>query len=356
MAKRPVKKRASKSAKGPTPSATATLNDDIGEEKRLEMWRLQLEVRHMEQRLHDLFFQNLIKGTSHLAIGQEAIASGCAAVMRPDDYTFCTYRGHAHTKVRGVSMEKIIGEMMGKGTGLLGGKGGSMHMFSRGKKFFGGHGIVGAQVPIGVGLAFSHKYKDEPNVCLTYLGDGAVNQGQVYESFNMAALWGLPCLFIIENNQYGMGTAVTRAAAGRALADRGLAYGIPGKQVDGMDVLAVREAAQTAVAHCRTGKGPFVLEMQTYRYRGHSMSDPAKYRTREEVDAMRKQHDPIDQIRDLLKNQHVDDAQLKEIDSNVKATVTKATEFAQTSPEPDPSELFTDILLPLTDNKLVAKV
>jgi pyruvate dehydrogenase E1 component alpha subunit len=202
-------------------------------------------------------------------------------------------------------------------------------------------------VPIGVGLAFSHKYKSEPNVCLTYLGDGAINQGQVYESFNMAALWCLPCLFIIENNQYGMGTAVTRAAAGLALADRGLAYGIPGQQVDGMDVLAVRNAAFEALAYCREGNGPYILEMKTYRYRGHSMSDPAKYRTREEVDAMRKQHDPIDQMRDLLKNQNVSDERLKAIDSDVKATVTKATEFAQNSPEPDTAELFTDILLPL---------
>ena len=226
-------------------------------------------------------------------------------------------------------------------------------LFCREKKFFGGHGIVGAQVPIGVGLAFSHKYKGEPNVCLTYLGDGAVNQGQVYESFNMAALWCLPCLFIIENNQYGMGTAVTRAAAGRALADRGLAYGIPGKQVDGMDVLAVRSAALEALAHCREGHGPYILEMKTYRYRGHSMSDPAKYRTREEVEAMRKQYDPIDQMRDLLKSQDINDEQLKSIDSDVKVTVTKATEFAQASPKPDVAELFTDILLPVDDDYLL---
>jgi len=250
----------------------------------------------------------------------------------------------------------VMAELTGRAGGYSRGKGGSMHMFSREKNFFGGHGIVGAQVPIGVGLAFSHKYKNEPNVCMTYLGDGAVNQGQVYESFNMAALWSLPVVFVIENNQYGMGTKVTRAAAGRALADRGMAYGIPGKQVDGMNVLAVRTAALEALAHCREGNGPFILEMKTYRYRGHSMSDPAKYRTREEVDAMRKQHDPIDQIREILKNQDVDDARLKEIDSDVKAIVTKATEFAQTSPEPDPSELFTDILLPLTDSKLIAKV
>ena len=248
----------------------------------------------------------------------------------------------------GMDADGVMAELTGREGGYSRGKGGSMHMFSREKKFFGGHGIVGAQVPIGCGLAFSHKYKDEANVCMTYLGDGAVNQGQVYESFNMAALWDLPCLFVIENNQYGMGTAVTRAAAGPALAERGSAYGIPGKQVDGMDVLAVREAGLEALAHCRDGKGPYILEMKTYRYRGHSMSDPAKYRTREEVDAMRKQHDSIDQLRELLIKQNVKEEALKAMDSEVKAVVTKATEFAQTSPEPDPSELFTDILLPVS--------
>ena len=220
-------------------------------------------------------------------------------------------------------------------------------MFSREKNFFGGHGIVAAQVPIGTGLAFGHKYRDEKAVCLTYLGDGAINQGQVYESFNMAALWQLPCIYVIENNQYGMGTAVTRAAAGRSLAERGAAYGIPGRQVDGMDVLAVRKAGAEALDHCRTGKGPYFLEMKTYRYRGHSMSDPAKYRTREEVDAMRKQHDPIDQLREVLHKQNVTEDRLKDIDADVKAIVLRATEFAQTSSEPDPSELFTDILIPV---------
>ncbi|MGB2258493.1 MAG: pyruvate dehydrogenase (acetyl-transferring) E1 component subunit alpha, partial [Candidatus Puniceispirillaceae bacterium] len=275
---------------------------------------------------------------------------------KPGDTVVTSYRDHGHMLACGMAADGVMAELTGRAGGYSRGKGGSMHMFSREKKFFGGHGIVGAQVPIGVGLAFSHKYKEEPNVCLTYLGDGAVNQGQVYESFNMAALWSLPCLFIIENNQYGMGTAVTRAAAGRDLADRGMAYGIPGKQVDGMDVLAVRNAALEALAHCREGNGPYILEMKTYRYRGHSMSDPAKYRTREEVDAMRKQHDPIDQMRDLLKNQNISDDQLKAIDSDVKVTVTKATEFAQTSPEPDASELFTDILLPDTGDSQPAKV
>ena len=220
-----------------------------------------------------------------------------------------------------------------------------MHMFSREKNFYGGHGIVAAQVPVGAGLAFAHKYKGDGKVNMAYLGDGAVNQGQVYETFNMAALWDLPVIFVIENNQYGMGTAVTRAAAGQDLCDRGKAYGIPGMQVDGMDVLAVRKAGEIALAHCRSGKGPYILEMKTYRYRGHSMSDPAKYRTREEVDSMRKQHDPIDQLRDLLVREGLDEAALKEIDKTIKQEVTEATDFALTSPLPAEGELYTDILV-----------
>jgi pyruvate dehydrogenase E1 component alpha subunit len=218
-------------------------------------------------------------------------------------------------------------------------------MFSREKNFFGGHGIVGAQVPIGIGLAFAHRYRNSDAVSMTYLGDGAINQGQVYESFNMAALWQLPVIFVIENNQYGMGTSVARAAAGRTLSDRGKAYGIPGMQVDGMDVLAVRTAGAEAIAHCREGKGPYILEMQTYRYRGHSMSDPAKYRTREEVDAMRKQRDPLDQLKERLIKDGVSDEKLRELDAKVKAVVTESADFAMNSPEPDPAELWTDILI-----------
>jgi pyruvate dehydrogenase E1 component alpha subunit len=340
----------------PPKTVVSGVNDMPPTENLVAMFKDMLLIRRFEEKAGQLYGMGQIGGFCHLYIGQEAVVVGLQSASKPGDTVVTSYRDHGHMLACGMDADGVMAELTGREGGYSRGKGGSMHMFSREKNFFGGHGIVGAQVPIGVGLAFSHKYKNEPNVCMTYLGDGAVNQGQVYESFNMAALWSLPVVFIIENNQYGMGTKVTRAAAGRALADRGMAYGILGKQVDGMDVLAVRTAALEALAHCRDGNGPYILEMKTYRYRGHSMSDPAKYRTREEVDAMRKQHDPIDQIRDLLKNQHVDDARLKEIDSDVKATVTKATEFAQTSPEPDPSELFTDILLPLTDNKLVAKV
>ena len=238
-----------------------------------------------------------------------------------------------------------MAELTGRKNGYSRGKGGSMHMFSREKNFYGGHGIVAAQVPIGAGLAFAHKYKGDGGVNMAYLGDGAANQGQVYETFNMSALWKLPVIFVIENNQYGMGTSVSRAAAGLDLADRGKAYGIPGLQVDGMDVLAVRAAAREALDYCRSGKGPYILEMKTYRYRGHSMSDPAKYRTRDEVDAMRKQHDSIEQLRDLLLREGVDEAGLKQIDQKVKAVVADAADFALESPEPESDELFTDILI-----------
>ena len=354
-----VAKADTKRKKGPgrpPKAAVVKINNIPATNDLLAMYKDMLLIRRFEEKAGQLYGMGQIGGFCHLYIGQEAVVVGLQSASKPGDTVVTSYRDHGHMLACGMAADGVMAELTGRAGGYSRGKGGSMHMFSREKKFFGGHGIVGAQVPIGVGLAFSHKYKDEPNVCLTYLGDGAVNQGQVYESFNMAALWSLPCLFIIENNQYGMGTAVTRAAAGRDLADRGMAYGIPGKQVDGMDVLAVRNAALEALAHCREGNGPYILEMKTYRYRGHSMSDPAKYRTREEVDAMRKQHDPIDQMRDLLKNQNISDDQLKAIDSDVKVTVTKATEFAQTSPEPDASELFTDILLPDTGDSQSAKV
>ena len=343
-------KAARKRKPGRPPKAAAgmaAVNDMPPTDELVTMYRDMLLIRRFEEKAGQLYGMGQIGGFCHLYIGQEAVVVGLQSVSKPGDTVVTSYRDHGHMLACGMEADGVMAELTGREGGYSRGKGGSMHMFSREKNFFGGHGIVGAQVPIGCGLAFSHKYREEANVCMTYLGDGAVNQGQVYESFNMAALWDLPCLFVIENNQYGMGTAVTRAAAGRSLADRGAAYGIPGKQVDGMDVLAVRTAGAEALAHCRAGKGPFILEMKTYRYRGHSMSDPAKYRTREEVDAMRKQHDPIDQLRDVLMRQDMTEAALKTIDSDVKAIVTKATEFAQTSPEPDPSELYTDILKPL---------
>ena len=300
--------------RGPGRPPKEMTKDQCGSPSRehlIEMYRTMLLIRRFEEKAGQLYGMGQIGGFCHLYIGQEAVVVGLQSISKEGDSVVTSYRDHGHMLACGMEANGVMAELTGRSGGYSRGKGGSMHMFSREKNFFGGHGIVGAQVPIGVGLAFAHKYKGEDNVCLVYFGDGAINQGQVYESFNMAALWNLPVVFVIENNQYGMGTKVTRAAAGRALADRGMAYGIPGKQVDGMNVLSVRADGLEALEYCRSGKGPYILEMKTYRYRGHSMSDPAKYRTREEVDAMRKQHDPIDQIRDVLRDHKVDDEQLK---------------------------------------------
>ena len=288
----------------------------------------------------------LIGGFCHLYIGQEAVIVGIQAALRDGDSMITGYRDHGHMLAAGMDPRGVMAELTGRAGGYSKGKGGSMHMFSKEKAFYGGHGIVGAQVPLGTGIGFAHKYQNNGLVSLAFLGDGAVNQGQVYESFNMAALWKLPVVYVIENNRYGMGTSIERASATTDLYQRGAAYDIPGEQVDGMDVLAVQEAAGRAVARARDGDGPFILEMKTYRYRGHSMSDPAKYRTKEEVNRMRQEHDPIDLVKArLLKLGAADEAALKEIDKAVKAIVAEAAEFAQNSPEPDPAELFTDILV-----------
>lgn len=342
MAKAAEKKAATKKRGRPPKSI---INDKPEREVLEGMYRDMLMIRRFEEKAGQLYGMGHIGGFCHLYIGQEAVVVGIQSVAEDKDSIVTSYRDHGHMLACGMDASGVMAELTGRRDGYSAGKGGSMHMFSREKNFFGGHGIVGAQVPIGAGLAFAHKYKGDGGVNMAYLGDGATNQGQVYETFNMAALWSLPLLIVIENNQYGMGTSVTRAAAGQDLADRGRAYGIPGKQVDGMDVLAVREAAIEALEYCRSGKGPFVLEMKTYRYRGHSMSDPAKYRTRDEVDAMRKQHDPIEQLRDLLLREGVDEDWLKQTDKQIKQEVTQAADFALESPEPDPSELFTDILV-----------
>ena len=287
----------------------------------------------------------LIGGFCHLYIGQEAVVTGMQSVAKPVDTVITSYRDHGHMLACGMDPKGVMAELTGRRGGYSKGKGGSMHMFSREKNFFGGHGIVGGQIPLGTGLAFAHKYRGDGGVCMAYMGDGAVNQGQVYESFNMAELWSLPVVYVIENNKYGMDTSVERASSTVELHRRGEAHGIPGLPVDGMDVLAVREAAAEALDHCRSGQGPFILEMKTYRYRGHSMSDPAKYRSKEEVASMRKEHDPIDQLRDMLiEKKKADEAKLRDIDKEIKAIVTEAAEFAQQSQEPDPSELYTDVL------------
>ena len=323
----------------------SVINDKPSREILEQLYEQMILIRRFEEKAGQLYGMGHIGGFCHLYIGQEAVVVGMQSMAEEGDSVVTSYRDHGHMLACGMESRGVMAELTGRKNGYSQGKGGSMHMFSREKNFYGGHGIVAAQVPIGAGLAFAHKYKGDGGVNMAYLGDGAANQGQVYETFNMSALWKLPVIFVIENNQYGMGTSVSRAAAGLDLADRGKAYGIPGLQVDGMDVLAVRAAAREALDYCRSGKGPYILEMKTYRYRGHSMSDPAKYRTRDEVDAMRKQHDSIEQLRDLLLREGVDEAGLKQIDQKVKAVVTDAADFALASPEPDSDELFTDILI-----------
>ena len=312
----------------------------------LKYYRDMLLIRRFEEKAGQMYGMGLIGGFCHLYIGQEAVVVGMQAATIEGDSVITSYRDHGHMLACGMDPRGVMAELTGRKGGYSHGKGGSMHMFSKEKGFFGGHGIVGAQVPLGTGLAFAHQYSGRNNVSLTYFGDGAVNQGQVGEALNMAALWKLPCIYVIENNRYGMGTAIERASASTELYRRGEAYGIPGEAVDGMNVLTVKEAAERAVTQARAGKGPYILEMKTYRYRGHSMSDPAKYRSKEEVEKMRTQHDPIDQLAKFLIDEgYADEAALKKIDREVKDIVTDAAEFAQNSPEPDASELWTDVLL-----------
>jgi len=312
----------------------------------LEYYREMLMIRRFEEKAGQLYGMGLIGGFCHLYIGQEAVVVGMQAASRDGDTVITSYRDHGHMLVCGMDPKGVMAELTGRADGYSKGKGGSMHMFSREKNFFGGHGIVAAQVPLGTGLAFGHKYKKDGGVCMAYFGDGAINQGQVYESFNMAQLWKLPIVYVIENNKYGMGTSIERASSTTNLSDRGAAHGIPGVQVDGMDVVKVKEAAEKALEHCRAGKGPFILEMKTYRYRGHSMSDPAKYRSKEEVSKVRKESDPIDNLRHvLLDGKMASEDVLKEFDREIKVIVTEAAAFAQESPEPDPAELYTDILV-----------
>ena len=303
-----------------------------------------LLIRRFEEKAGQMYGMGLIGGFCHLYIGQEAVVVGVAMAKRDGDQMITGYRDHGHMLACGMDPKGVMAELTGRRGGYSKGKGGSMHMFSREKHFYGGHGIVGAPVPLGTGLAFANKYRGNDNVSLTFFGDGAANQGQVYESFNMAELWKLPVVYVIENNRYAMGTSVTRSSAQTDLSKRGLSFNIPGREVDGMDVRAVKAAADEAIAWCRAGKGPTIVEMMTYRYRGHSMSDPAKYRTKEEVDKVRTEHDPIEQVRArLLAKKWASEDELKKIDAAVRAVVNEAAEFATNDPEPDPAELYTDV-------------
>ena len=314
-------------------------------EELLKYYRDMLLIRRFEERAGQLYGMGHIGGFCHLYIGQEAVVVGVEAVKRPGDQTITGYRDHGHMLACGMDPNGVMAELTGREGGYSKGKGGSMHMFSKEAEFFGGHGIVGAQIPLGAGLAFANKYRKDGRVSLTYFGDGASNQGQVFEAMNMAQLWKLPVVFIIENNQYAMGTAVTRAHSDTHLFRRGAAFGIPGMEVDGMDVIEVREAARSAIDHARTGKGPYILEMKTYRYRGHSMSDPAKYRTREEVDKIREHNDPIKRCEQrIFDAKFASEAELKKIDDEIKSIVKASADFSLESPEPAPGELYTDVL------------
>ncbi|MGE0749275.1 MAG: pyruvate dehydrogenase (acetyl-transferring) E1 component subunit alpha [Variibacter sp.] len=313
--------------------------------EELDAYRRMLLIRRFEEKAGQMYGMGLIGGFCHLYIGQEAVVIGMQLAIKEGDQVITGYRDHGHMLACGMEPRGVMAELTGRRGGYSKGKGGSMHMFSVEKGFYGGHGIVGAQVSLGTGLAFADRYRANDAVSLTYFGDGAANQGQVYESFNMAELWKLPVVYIIENNRYAMGTSVTRSSAQTDFSKRGLSFNIPGEQVDGMDVRAVKAAGERAVKWCREGNGPFILEMQTYRYRGHSMSDPAKYRSRDEVQKVRTEQDPIEQVRHrLLEKKWASEDDLKKIDAEVRDVVNEAAEFATNDPEPDPSELWTDVL------------
>ncbi|MGR3617391.1 MAG: pyruvate dehydrogenase (acetyl-transferring) E1 component subunit alpha [Paracoccaceae bacterium] len=322
----------------------STKKTNVSADELKHYYREMLLIRRFEEKAGQLYGMGLIGGFCHLYIGQEAVVVGLEAAAEEGDKRITSYRDHGHMLACGMEPGGVMAELTGRQGGLSKGKGGSMHMFSKEKHFYGGHGIVAAQVPLGAGLAFADKYKGNGRVTFTYFGDGAANQGQVYETFNMAAIWDLPVVFVIENNQYAMGTSQARSTSTPDIYTRGAAFGIPGEAVDGMSVLAVKEAGERAVAHCRSGKGPYILEVKTYRYRGHSMSDPAKYRTREEVQKMREERDPIEQVRAMLiENKYATEDDLKSLDKEIKGIVNDAAEFARTSPEPALEELWTDI-------------
>lgn len=315
-----------------------------GVEEMKKLYREMLLIRRFEEKAGQLYGMGLIGGFCHLYIGQEAVVTGINSVQEEGDTVITTYRDHAHMLACGMQAKGIMAELTGRGTGYSRGKGGSMHMFSQEKNFFGGHGIVGASTSLGTGLGFYHKYSGDNGVAVAYMGDGSANQGQVAECYNMAALWKLPVLYVIENNQYGMGTSVQRSSAGK-LYSRGAGFGIPGEQVDGMDVFTVQAAARQAIDYVRSGNGPYILEVMTYRFRGHSMSDPAKYRTKEEVDQFKGERDPIANLRvRLIEDEGVSEDALKVIEKEIKEIVTEAADFATQSPELPPEELWTDVL------------
>ena len=346
MAAKPGKSTASSKSSAASHGGTRSAPKPVKftRDQEMDAYRMMLLIRRFEEKAGQLYGMGFIGGFCHLYIGQEAVVTGLQMAQIEGDQVITGYRDHGHMLASGMSARGVMAELTGRRGGLSKGKGGSMHMFSKEKHFYGGHGIVGAQVSLGTGLAFANRYRGNNNVSLAYFGDGASNQGQVYESFNMASLWKLPVIYVIENNRYAMGTAVSRASAETDFSHRGISFKIPGIQVDGMDVRAVKAAGDLATEWCRDGNGPVILEMQTYRYRGHSMSDPAKYRSKDEVQKMRSEHDPIEQVKQrLIDKKWASEDELKTIDKEVRDIVADAAEFAQTDPEPDASELWTDV-------------
>ncbi len=339
-----VKKASSKKATDkPNTKIVSNSMPNPSVEEMQKLYSEMLLIRRFEEKAGQLYGMGLIGGFCHLYIGQEAVVTGIQSVQEDVDTVVTTYRDHGHMLAKGMDPKGVMAELTGREGGYSRGKGGSMHMFSQEKGFFGGHGIVGASTAIGTGLGFSHQYKDDGGVAIAYMGDGSANQGQVAECYNMAALWKLPVLYVIENNQYGMGTSASRHAAGQLYA-RGQGYGIPGEQVDGMDVFEVQAAARQALDYVRSGNGPYILEVMTYRFRGHSMSDPAKYRTKDEVDTQ-KDNDPIIKIKNMiLESGEISEGELKQIDKDIKTRIKEAAEFAEQSPELPPEELWTDVL------------
>ncbi|PLW77574.1 pyruvate dehydrogenase (acetyl-transferring) E1 component subunit alpha [Cohaesibacter celericrescens] len=333
-------------AKGSTRTQINRTIVEFDKDQELHAYREMLMIRRFEEKAGQMYGMGLIGGFCHLYIGQEAVVVGMQMASKEGDQVVTSYRDHGHMLVCGMEPKGVMAELTGRRDGYSKGKGGSMHMFSREKNFFGGHGIVGAQVSIGTGLAFANTYRGNDNVSMIYFGDGASNQGQIYECFNMAKLWNLPAIYVIENNKYGMGTSIERSSSNTDLSQRGASFGIPGEQVDGMDVRAVLAAAERSIEWARAGKGPYILEMLTYRYRGHSMSDPAKYRSKEEVQKMRNEHDPIEQVRQrLIEGGMASEDELKAIDKSIRSVVSEAAEYAQSNPEPDAAELWTDITI-----------
>ncbi|MHA1545552.1 MAG: pyruvate dehydrogenase (acetyl-transferring) E1 component subunit alpha [Alphaproteobacteria bacterium] len=340
-----AQKSLAKSKKAAASTAPAKM-PDFSKQVEIKAYRDMLLIRRFEEKAGQLYGMGLIGGFCHLYIGQEAVVTGLQMATKEGDQVITSYRDHGHMLACGMDPKGVMAELTGRAAGYSHGKGGSMHMFSTAKNFYGGHGIVGAAVSLGTGIGFANHYRGNDQVCLTYFGDGAANQGQNYESFNMAKLWNLPVVYVIENNRYAMGTSIQRSSAQPNLSQRGVSFGIQGEQVDGMDVRAVNEAATRIIARTRGGGGPYILEMMTYRYRGHSMSDPAKYRSRDEVQKMRTEHDPIEQVRNrLLKRKMASEDDLKNFDGEIRKIVNDAAEFAQSAKEPEPAELWTDVVL-----------